>query len=45
MMTTKRLLGLARDLMTVMILLAKFVLILMQIVGGATNYRATGVFA
>ena len=45
MKTVKRLLGLARNLLTVMILLGKFVLILMQIVSGATNYRNARILA
>jgi hypothetical protein len=44
-MEIKRLLGLARRLLYVMILLGKFVLIVQQIVSGATNYRANQVFA
>jgi hypothetical protein len=44
MKTVVRLLGLARKLLTVLILLGKFVLIVMQIMSGATNYRAAHLF-
>jgi hypothetical protein len=44
MKTVMRLLGLARKLLTVLILLGKFVLIVMQIMSGATNYRAAHLF-
>jgi hypothetical protein len=37
-MNTERMLGLAHRMLLVMILLGKFVLILEQIVSGATNY-------
>jgi hypothetical protein len=40
-----RVLGLARKLLLVLILLGKFILIVQQIVGGATNYRAVSIFA
>jgi hypothetical protein len=40
MKTFRRLLGLARETLPVLILLAKFILTVMRIVGGATNYDA-----
>ena len=45
MKTFLRLLGLARKLLPVLILLGKFILIVQQIVSGATNYRAVRIFA
>ena len=39
-MEVKRRLGLAREIMGVLILVAKFILLVMKIVSGATNYRA-----
>jgi hypothetical protein len=39
-MDVKRLLGLAHDFMVLMILVSKFILIIMKIVGEATNYSA-----
>lgn len=44
MKNTRYMLGLACDVLKVMILAAKFIEILMRIVGGATNYRAKFVF-
>lgn len=40
-----RVLGLAHKLLPVLILLGKFILIVVQIVGGATNYRASRILA
>lgn len=40
MKVLRRVLGLAREALTVMILLARLIEILMRIAGGATNYRA-----
>jgi hypothetical protein len=45
MKTFLRLLGLAHKLLAVMILLCKFMLVVMQIVREATNYRVSGIFA
>ncbi|BFL64896.1 hypothetical protein [Roseomonas mucosa] len=39
-MDFKRLLGLARGVMGVLILVAKFILLVMKIVSEATNYRS-----
>jgi hypothetical protein len=45
MKTFRRLLGLARDLLPVLILLVRLIREVMKIVGGATNYRAAYVLA
>lgn len=44
MKTFLRVLGLARTLLPVLILLGKFILIVKQIVSGATNYYAVHLF-
>lgn len=45
MMRSIRMLGLACGLMKLLILVAKFVSIVQQIMGGATNYHARHVLA
>lgn len=45
MINVKRLLGLARDVLSLVYLVLKCVHVIQQVVSGATNYRAARVFA